>query len=369
MDTKVLFIVSGFRKGGAETQLIKIAKFLVRSHYDVRIISLKPINDFNVDFKKDGLDVVFLKGWNRNPFSNLALLFKTVDAFKPNVVVAFMFVSIIFARFLKMKYGFRLISTIRTPVISKKWHTLFKLTSDWDDIVVYNCNKSKENFEKNKLVKRNGLVINNAVSLPEKSENQISVLANSPFVWVCMAHFVPEKDYNTLFKAIALIKDRNFRVDILGNMLGQKWPFQMTKDLQIENCVNLLGLKTDTEPFLLNADGFVHSSFVEGMPNAVLEAMAYNKPIVATRVDGIEELLQDTNCGFLYTQGDAKELSEKMVLIMEMSYQERQSLGQTGQRHIEAHFAEGKVLKDWSSLIDQLVEEETTSIAAFEPKI
>ncbi len=368
MDTKVLFIVSGFRKGGAETQLIKIAKFLVTANYCVRIISLKPINDFNVDFKKVGLDVVFLKDWKRNPGTNLSLLLKSVEAFKPNVVVAFMFVAIIFARFLKMRYRFRLISTIRTPVISNKWCTLFKLTSHWDDIVVYNCHKSKNNFEKRKLVKRGGLVINNAISLPKKADDQMSALANTQFVWVCMAHFVPEKDYITLFKAIALIKHRNFRVDILGNLFGQKWPFQMIKELQVEDCVNLLGLKTDTEPYLSNADGYVQSSFLEGMSNAILEAMAHNKPIIASRVDGIEELLHNTNCGFLFKQGDAKELSEKMMKVMEMSFQERQSLGLVGKRHVETNFSEDKVFKHWTSVIDQLADNKANSITELLPK-
>lgn len=368
MNTKVLFVVSGFRKGGAETQLLKIARFLLAAQYQVRIISLKPINDFDVDFKEEGLDVVFLKNWKNKPFSNLSLLYKTVDTFKPEVVIAFMFVSIIFARFLKMRFRFRLISSIRTPVISNKWHSIFKITSNWDDVVVYNSYKSKANFEQNKLVRKTGLVINNAISLPEIVTEQLIPTADKPFVWVCMAHFVPEKDYITLFRAIALIKNRKFRVDILGNLFDQKWPFQMIKELQIENCVNILGLKTETEPFLSKADGFVLSSFLEGMPNAVLEAMAHNKPIIASRVDGIEELLQNINCGFLFKRGDAKELSEKMVKVMEMSFQERHSLGQIGKRHIEAHFAENKVFKHWMSIIDQLAENKTTSISELLPE-
>lgn len=363
MNTRILFVVSGFRKGGAETQLLKVARFLRAAQYQVRIVSLKPINDFNVDFKDVGLDVVFLKNWKSNPFSNLSLLYKTVSGFKPQVVVAFMFVSIIFARFLKMKFRFKLISSIRTPVISNKWYGLFKITSDWDDVVVYNSYKSKANFEKHKLVKKTGLVINNAISLPETGTEQLTWAADQPFVWICMAHFVPEKDYLTLFKAIALMKDRHFRVDILGNLFNQTWPFQMAKELQIEKYVNILGLKTETEPFLSKADGFVLSSFLEGMPNAVLEAMAHNKPIIASRVDGIEELLQDINCGFLFTRGDSKELSEKMIKVMEMSWLERNALGQIGRRHIEANFSENKVLQHWMSVIDQLAENKSTSIS------
>ncbi|WP_316748979.1 glycosyltransferase [Pedobacter gandavensis] len=363
MVQHVLFMTTGLRKGGAETQLIKIARFLKSRDYKVRIVSLKPINDFNIDFNAEGLEVIFLKSWMANPFSNIIKLFKTVREFNPDVVIAFMFISIIFARFLKMWFGFNLISSIRTPVIANKWYALFKLTADWDDVVVYNSYKSKSNFEQNKLVKRTGLVVNNAISIPVLSPKITTASLNKPFVWISMAHFVPEKDYVTLFKAISLMKEENFRIDILGNLFDQEWPFQMIKELNIEHQVNLLGLKTDTSPFLQEADGFVLSSFLEGMPNALLEAMAHQKPVIASAVAGIEELLVNMDCGFLFKQGDAAELAQKMKLIMNMSAQEREILGRNGRRHIEKHFSEEKVLQDWQSLVDQVAENKKTSLS------
>lgn len=352
MILKVLFIVASLRKGGAETQLIKLARYLKSNQYKVKIIVLKPINDFNIDFNAQGLDVVFLKEWSKKPFLNIYNLFNIVKTFNAKVVIAFMFVSIIFARFLKMWFKFYLISSIRTPVISKKWELLFKITQAWDDVVVYNSNKSKLNFEQNMIIKKNGLVINNSISIPEIKELESSRSLEEPFVWICMAHFVPAKDYITLFKAIALIKHREFRVDILGNLFDQTWPFQIIKDLQIEKHVRLLGLKTDTIPFLRKSDAFVLSSFLEGMPNAVLEAMAYNKPIVASRVDGINELLESVDCGFLFEQGNEKSLAEKMVQIMEMSDQQRYILGRNGRNHVKQHFSEEQVMPHWHSLID-----------------
>lgn len=361
MVQNVLFITTGLRKGGAETQLIKIARFLKSREYKVRVVSLKPINDFNIDFNAEGLEVIFLKRWLTNPFSNCLKLYRTVREFNPDVVIAFMFISIIFARFLKMWFRFNLISSIRTPVIANKWYGLFKLTADWDDVVVYNSYKSKSNFEKNNLVKKTGLVVNNAISIPELSKKKGP--PNQQFVWISMAHFVPEKDYMTLFKAVALIKKENFRVDVLGNLFHQDWPSQVIKELQIGDHVNLLGLKTDTSTYLQEADGFVLSSFLEGMPNALLEAMACRKPVIASAVDGIEELLENIDCGFLFKQGDEHDLAKKMMEIMNMTAEERNALGQNGRRHIEEHFSEEKVLEDWLSLIDQFATQRKVSLS------
>ncbi|WGQ11143.1 glycosyltransferase [Pedobacter gandavensis] len=365
MGQHVLFITTGLRKGGAETQLIKIARFLKSQQYKVRVVSLKPINDFNIDFQREGLDVVFLKSWSRRPFSNLLRLYKTVREFNPDVVIAFMFISIIFARFLKMWFGFNLISSIRTPVIANKWYVLFKLTADWDDVVVYNSYKSKSNFEQNKLVKKPGLVINNAISIPALSRTSDNHPVKQPFVWISMAHFVPEKDYVTLFKAISLMKNENFRLDVLGNLFDQDWPFEMIKELDIAHHVNLLGLKTETSTFLEKADGFVLSSFLEGMPNALLEAMAYQKPVIASAVAGIEELLENVDGGFLFKQGDAIELASKMKRIMHMPVQEREAMAKNGRRHIEQYFSEEKVFQDWLSLIGQFAENKVVSLSGF----
>ncbi|WP_316839644.1 glycosyltransferase [Pedobacter gandavensis] len=354
MNTKVLFMVSGLRKGGAETQMLKIARFLRSESYEVKIISLKPINDFNIDFKEEGLEVIFLKNWMQHPFSNISRLFKELRMFNPDIVIAFMFIAIIFARFLKMCFGFSLISSIRTPVISNKWYLPFKLTAGWDDIVVYNSYKSRSNFEQKKLVKKQGLVVNNAISIPASSQiRPAKIIGNKPFVWITMAHFVPEKDYMTLFKAIALLKNYPFRIDVLGNLFDQKWPLEVVEALGIAHHVRILGLKTETAPFLSAADGFVLSSFLEGMPNAVLEAMAYEKPIIASSVDGIQELLESIHCGFLFKQGDEAALAEKMMRIMKMSVEERNALGQNGRKHIEQNFSEEKVMQDWLSLVNQ----------------
>lgn len=369
MNTKILFIVSGLRKGGAETQMLKIARFLRSESYEVKIISLKPINDFNVDFKAEGLDVVFLKKWSHHPFSNISNLFKEVKLFAPEQVIAFMFIAIIFARLLKMYFGFQLISSIRTPIISKKWYLPFKITAAADDIVIYNSYKSKSNFERKNLVKKDGLVINNAITIPVRTgDSPSNILGNKPFVWISMAHFVPEKDYMTLFKAISLIKNYPFRIDVLGNLFDQKWPFQIIEQLGIAHHVRLLGLQTETIGYLTASDGFVLSSFLEGMPNALLEAMAYEKPIIASSVDGIQELLENINCGFLFKQGDEVALAEKMMCIMKMSAKERFALGQQGRKHIEQNFSEEKVFQDWLSLVQQFSKNKVNSTPELLPR-
>ena len=351
MSRRILFITPSLSKGGAETQLLKIARFLKSQRHEVMIISLLPIAEFDLNLEREGIAVLFLNRWSLHFIPNWLRLFRAVKAFRPEVVIAFMFIAIIFARLLKLRFPFKLISTIRISVINRKWRIPFKVTAMLDDGIVYNSQASKENFERNKLVKKQGVVIYNGISIPRLRPGARAV--SNPFVWLCIAHFRWNKDYLTLFKAIALINNKNFRVDILGNLNNESWPFKIIEKLGIQDQVRLLGFKTDASAYLNNADAFVLSSFSEGMPNAILEAMAHRKAIVATDIDGNHELISQANCGFLSKRSDPQDLAHKMSKMMLLASEEREMLGQNGRSFIEQNFDEEKVMQEWKRTIDR----------------
>lgn len=351
MNQRILFITPGLTRGGAETQLVKVARYLKTQDKDVMIIALKPLNDFkHVDFDREGINLLFFKNWNKHFLGNTVKLFKAVRQYRPDVVVAFMFIAILFARIMKLRYRFQLISSIRNSVISNKWKHAFKLTAALDDVIVYNSNASKVNFESMALAKKNGIIINNAVSMPPVNEVRCNDRTSKPFIWVTMAHFRPSKDYKTLFQAIARLKDLNFRVDCLGHIHDQ-WPYEMIRDLGIETKVRILGFQSNPGDYLKEADAFVLSSFWEGSPNAMLEAMSYCKPIVASAVDGIEEFLTAADCGFLVNRADVDDLSATMAHMMQLSKDRRLKLGEKGRHYVEVNFSEQQVLEKWLNVV------------------
>lgn len=353
VNKRVILMTPSMSKGGAETQLLKIALFLKSKNHKVLIISLKPIDEFNGEIKKSGLEVLFLGNWFRNPFSNISSLYKTIKRFRPDVVIAFMFIAIIFARLLKLSSKFKLISTIRISVIPKKWYLAFKLTQRLDDAIVYNSFASMVNFEKQKLVCKGGVVIHNGIALPAYS-NIDDNLEKKNFKWVCIGHFRWNKDYLTLFKAIALLKHRNFTVDIIGDLNGELWPHKAIEELEIQKHVNIMGFKQEAHKYLGQSDAFVLSSFSEGMPNAILEAMAHAKPTVVTDIDGNHELVENAQCGLLCQKQNEQDMATNMLKIMNMSAADRLALGSNGQLHIRTRFSEEIVMGEWMQLIDRL---------------
>ncbi len=355
MVDKILLMTSAMTKGGAETQLLKLALFLKSRNYDILIISLKPINEFNIDFEKEGINIVFLKNWNYFTVRNIRFLFNKVKDFKPDVVVAFMFISIIFARILKKYFRYKLISSIRIAEIPNKWYIPFKITADLDDLIVYNANASKRNFESKGIVKQKGVVINNSISIPYLEKPVEKLFLKEKFAWICIAHFRWNKDYTTLFKAIRILKGRNFKVDVIGEYNSENSPMEVIKELGIEDHVNILGFKQNTEDYLKEADAFVLSSFFEGMPNALLEAMAYAKPVIVTNIACNREVVEFAECGYLSKKENEHDLAEKMLQMMKQEPQVLKKLGEKGRAYVDENFSPNDVMNNWLQIITREV--------------
>ena len=100
------------------------------------------------------------------------------------------------------------------------------------------------------------------------------------------------------------------------------------------------------EEFLRGLDIFVFCSEWEGMPNAVLEAMASGKPVVATDIEGVRELIEDGKSGLLYQAGDVDALARCIErLIQDREYAER--LGEFAWRRVEEKFSEQRIFEEF----------------------
>jgi glycosyltransferase involved in cell wall biosynthesis len=102
-------------------------------------------------------------------------------------------------------------------------------------------------------------------------------------------------------------------------------------------------------PALLDAaDGFVLASAWEGMPLALGEAMAMEKPIVATDVGGVRELVGET--GFIVPAKSPEGLAGAMLEAMRRTPQARDSLGRAARERVLAHFSMDAKAGEWEAL-------------------
>jgi glycosyltransferase involved in cell wall biosynthesis len=162
-------------------------------------------------------------------------------------------------------------------------------------------------------------------ALVEQKRREFGI-GTEDFAFFYVGRLNPVKDLGTLLDAFAaLVRDGSrARLYLVGDGSERAMLEEKRGALGLENRVTFLGARSDVSEVLMAADAFVMSSKSEGLPMALLEAMAVGAPCVATEVGGIPDLLEDGR-GLLVPAQDAPALAEAMATI-ERSPELRQSL-------------------------------------------
>ena len=142
-----------------------------------------------------------------------------------------------------------------------------------------------------------------------------------------------------MLKAFKKVADKhsNIRLWIVGEGELRDPLERLAQDLGISAKVNFLGGRTDIPALLAAMDVFVLSSLWEGQPIVLLEAMAAAKPVVATAVDGIPEIVEDGKSGLLVNAGDVESLASAMERLF-LDSELRKRFAEKGRDRISAQF-------------------------------
>jgi glycosyltransferase involved in cell wall biosynthesis len=145
------------------------------------------------------------------------------------------------------------------------------------------------------------------------------------------------KDFLTLIRAFAALPEGSFEALIVGDGPDRGAVEDEIRRLRLEERVRLVGERSDVPALLADSDLFVLSSRSEGLPVSVLEAMAAELPVVASRVGGLAELVVDGETGILVPPGDIPALSAALGDLVN-DRELRRKLGAAGRARAEAHF-------------------------------
>jgi glycosyltransferase involved in cell wall biosynthesis len=125
-------------------------------------------------------------------------------------------------------------------------------------------------------------------------------------------------------------------------------------ELGLHDRVRLLGFQTDARPIYEAIDLFVLSSLREGLPNVVLEAMAMETPVVATRIAGVPRLIQDGENGLLVEPGALDELTRAIARLLDDS-DARLKLSAAGRKTVEQRYSFAVRMQKIQSIYDRLL--------------
>lgn len=184
------------------------------------------------------------------------------------------------------------------------------------------------------------VVVPNGVPVPPEAKRQW----NDPPLIICMANYEKRKGQSDLLRALAgLPAVGNVTVALLGAEAepGAREGLQsLASELGMEDRVEIPGPKmgADKQAYLDRAGIFCLPSYDEGLPMAMLEAMAEGIPVVVTRVGAIPEAVVDGREGRLYDAGDVAALSVCLDSYLTHSKQALE-IGQAGRARVQREFS------------------------------
>ena len=135
----------------------------------------------------------------------------------------------------------------------------------------------------------------------------IESLKSERFVAVMVAGFRPQKDQDTLVRAMAELPKDQYEVWLVGDGVRRDSVEELVLSVGVKDNVKFLGLRTDVANILKTADVVVMSTHYEGLSLSNIEGMAAGKPFVASDVEGIHEVTE--SYGVLVPHEDAEVLA------------------------------------------------------------
>lgn len=125
---------------------------------------------------------------------------------------------------------------------------------------------------------------------------------------------------------------------------------EVTRTLGLEGRVFFLGFRRDIPRLLQSLDVFLLPSLREGLPLALLEAMASARPAVASRVGGIPEVVGDSGCALLVDPRDRGALAQALEQIRRMSPEERAAMGARARARAITNFSAERMIRNYEEL-------------------
>lgn len=127
-----------------------------------------------------------------------------------------------------------------------------------------------------------------------QKKKELGIPENIP-VLLSVGELIKRKNHETVLKSLSKLENKNFAYLICGRGVLMEYLQNLTKQLGLESKVKFLGFRKDVAEICKTADLFIFPSYQEGLPVALMEAMAADLPAIASNVRGNRDLLSKEN--------------------------------------------------------------------------
>ena len=322
---RVLHFVTGGFSGGATQVAIQLVKAARETSTIEPLLVLRrkrrtPPERIR-ELRATGVPLQLVPGWSH--LATILALVRACHAFKPDVLVAHGFSEHLWGRYAgllaKVPHLVHVEHNTRERYTGWRRAQTHWLAKRTDRIV--GCSEGvRQALLAMGMPAERTIAIPNGVRLePFAQADAHAFAARIPGI-VMVARFSRQKDHATLLRAVALLRERGLHPPVQfaggGKPLHRKPLEQLAASLGIADQVQFLGVVRDVPQRLMAHQVSVLSTHYEGMPLALLEAMAAGCAVIGSAVPGVREVLEDGVDGLLVPEADAAALADALERLL-----------------------------------------------------
>jgi glycosyltransferase involved in cell wall biosynthesis len=372
----ILYIIPRPEIGGAERQLLMLMQGLDRRYYCPHVVCLDGDGSLLGGYQEASESCVVLNRKKAFDWRVLQTLRAHIQNLQPAIVHTWLYIANLYGSMATR-------TSTQVPVIVSQrglgidpQHSAFKiwqmrvlnrLIAKISDHLLVNAQAVTEPMyqvgfrpDKTQII-YNGLNLD--IHITEQQKNNLRRELNihpDETILAAIARTDPKKDLETMLRAFAIVHKQNPKTRLIiaggGFPEYQKKLDHLAEQLNIQSHVNFLGFRNDPQVILSICDVSLLSSLTEGLPNAILESMALGKPVVATAVGGVPELITDGVHGYLVPKGDYEQFA---CSILNINTDRAQEMGLAAKAKAHQQFSQQAMIDTTTQVYDQILGKES----------
>jgi len=352
----VLHLVSSLQIGGAERFVVDIAIEQKLKGLTVGILSFSSKNDPLVGIAvENGIPVLFInkKWWNKN--RQLLTLIAGANVLHCHALSVLRTLLLIML-FTKKR---RLIYTRHGEMDIYHWKVklVYLLSKPFVDIIVFVSSTGLNKFiDQANWQGKSANVVENGINTKSICKQNLTSSDAKKIRFGCVGRLVPLKAQQHLMEAVECLPrelQQKCNVQIVGDGESRQFLEQQAKDRLELSSYHFHGMLVDRKDIFNNIDILVVNSETEGLSIAILEAMAYEIPVIATKVGGNPRLVIPNKTGWLYDYADIASLTAIVQNIL-MGNENTLELGINARTHVEKNFSMMNTVEMYNQLYQKL---------------
>ncbi len=372
---RLLFVIATLGPGGAERQLVTLARALRLRGHEIEFFTYHEVNFYRHLLDDVGITVHCHPKRSKFSFTMLRELRRLMKGGSFDVVLSFLpapnLWTVLAATGLKAhpKIVVSERTCFDTSAISKLDYTVAHLVNqtyrraDWIAVNSYHLSEQfSENYDwaKGKIsCIWNGVDLERFHFSPPPSPVQ-------PLQLLGIGRIAPYKKWDCLVEALAILRDRHGVLPIVRHIgvADKRVPYEANHEVHLRERIQSLGLNSQWEWLGECADvpeqlgrhhALVHPSIIEGLPNTVCEALACGRPVLVSNVLDHPRLVRHGETGFLFDPENPNSLADVILQLHNLSADERATMAIAGRAFAEQQFSIDRFADQYEALFENVL--------------